>query len=109
MAGHATALGKVLMAFGTSDPLRGVLASELKPLTPYTIIDQGRLRRELATVRRVGIAIESQESVLGNACVAAPIFDLLLLLSGSSGLRQRTAPTASAGRSGRQSCAASRP
>jgi len=72
---YATALGKVLMAFGTSDPLRGVLASELKPLTPYTIIDPGRLLRELATVRRVGIAIESQESVLGNACVAAPIFD----------------------------------
>ena len=72
---YASALGKVLMAFGTSDPLRCLPASGLKPLTPYTITDPGRLLRELATVRRAGIAIESQESVLGNACVAAPIFD----------------------------------
>jgi IclR family transcriptional regulator, acetate operon repressor len=32
------------------------------------------LLRELAIVRRVGSAIESEEAVLGNACVAAPIF-----------------------------------
>ena len=72
---YASALGKVLMAFGTSDPLRSLPASGLKPLTAYTIIDPDRLLRELATVRRAGVAIESQEAVLGNACVAAPIFD----------------------------------
>jgi IclR family transcriptional regulator, acetate operon repressor len=66
---YASALGKVLMAFGPADRL------QLLALTPYTIIDPHRLRRELALVRRVGIAIESQEAVLGNACVAAPIFD----------------------------------
>jgi DNA-binding IclR family transcriptional regulator len=71
---HASALGKVLMAFGPADPLQ-LLPAGLKSLTPYTIIDPNRLRRELATVRRAGIAIESQEAVLGNACVAAPIFD----------------------------------
>ena len=72
---HASALGKALMAFDASDPLRLLSASGMKPLTPYTITDPGRLLRELATVRRAGIAIESQEAVLGNACVAAPIFD----------------------------------
>jgi IclR family acetate operon transcriptional repressor len=71
---HASALGKVLMAFGPADPLQ-LLPPCLKPLTPYTIIDPHRLQRELAIVRRVGTAIESQEAVLGNACVAAPIFD----------------------------------
>ena len=72
---YASALGKALMAFGTADPLQCVPASGLKPLTPYTIIDPHRLQRELATVRLVGSAIESEEAVLGNACVAAPIFD----------------------------------
>jgi IclR family transcriptional regulator, acetate operon repressor len=72
---YASALGKAMMAFGTSDPLRYLPASGLKRLTPYTITDPGRLLRELATVRRAGIAVESQESVLGNACVAAPIFN----------------------------------
>jgi DNA-binding IclR family transcriptional regulator len=72
---HASALGKVLMAFGPADPLQILPSAGLKPLTPYTIIDSHRLQRELAIVRRVGSAIESEEAVLGNACVAAPIFD----------------------------------
>src|ERR1700759_2172672 len=63
------------MAFGPSDPLRCLPASGLKPLTPYTITDPDRLLRELAQPRRTEKAIESQEAVLGNACVAAPIFD----------------------------------
>ena len=72
---YASALGKVLMAFGLEDPLKILASSHLEPLTPYTIIDPHRMQRELAIVRRVGTAIESQEAVLGNACVAAPIFD----------------------------------
>jgi DNA-binding IclR family transcriptional regulator len=72
---HACALGKVLMAFGPADPLQILPSAGLKPLTPYTIIDPHRLLRELAIVRRAGSAIESEEAVLGNACVAAPIFD----------------------------------
>jgi IclR family transcriptional regulator, acetate operon repressor len=72
---YASALGKALMAFGPADPLQILPQTAWKPLTPYTIIDPQRLKRELAIVRRVGTAIESQEAVLGNACVAAPIFD----------------------------------
>ncbi len=72
---YASALGKALLAFGPADPLQVLPSTGLKPLTPYTIIDPHRLQRELAIVRRVGTAIESQEAVLGNACVAAPIFD----------------------------------
>jgi DNA-binding IclR family transcriptional regulator len=72
---HASALGKVLMAFGPANPRQLLASAALKPLTPYTIMDPQRLLRELAIVRRVGTAIESQEAVLGNACVAAPIFD----------------------------------
>ena len=72
---YASALGKVLLAFGPADPLQVLPSTALKPLTPYTIIDPQRLQRELAIVHRVGTAIESQEAVLGNACVAAPIFD----------------------------------
>jgi IclR family acetate operon transcriptional repressor len=71
---YASALGKALMAFGPADPLQILPSAGLKPLTPYTIIDPDRLLRELAIVRRVGSAIESEEAVLGNACVAAPIF-----------------------------------
>jgi IclR family transcriptional regulator, acetate operon repressor len=72
---HASALGKILLAYGPPDAAVKIAAGGLKQLTAYTITDEWRLVRELATVRRTGIGIESQESVLGNACVAAPIFD----------------------------------
>jgi DNA-binding IclR family transcriptional regulator len=52
-----------------------VLASELKRLTRHTITQPERLRAQLEAVRKTGAAFEFEESVLGNACVAAPILD----------------------------------
>jgi DNA-binding IclR family transcriptional regulator len=72
---HASALGKVLLAFGSPEPLRTLLASGLKPLTPYTITEHRRLLAQLEAVRSDGVAFEYEESVIGNACVAAPVFD----------------------------------
>jgi len=45
---YASALGKVLMAFGPADPLQILPSAGLKPLTPYTIIDPHRLQRHVA-------------------------------------------------------------
>jgi IclR family transcriptional regulator, acetate operon repressor len=72
---HASALGKVLLAFGSPDRYQDLVASDLKALTPYTITDPSRLSLQLRRARREGVAYEIQESVLGNACVAGPIFD----------------------------------
>jgi DNA-binding IclR family transcriptional regulator len=72
---HACALGKALLAFEGPDRVSSVLRSELKALTPYTITDPSRLSVQIARARREGIAYESEEAVLGNACMAAPIFD----------------------------------
>jgi DNA-binding IclR family transcriptional regulator len=71
---HASALGKVLLAFDNSDSPRSLPLSDLKPLTRYTITDPNRLSLQLTRARREGVAYESEEAVLGNACVAAPIF-----------------------------------
>jgi len=71
---HASALGKILLAV-SPEPLRSLPLSDLKPLTRYTITDPDRLMRQLMKARREGVAFEDQEAVLGNACVAAPIFD----------------------------------
>lgn len=72
---HACALGKVMLAYASPDRAQSLLQSELKALTPYTITDPGRLSAQLARARREEVAYESEESVLGNACVAAPVFD----------------------------------
>jgi DNA-binding IclR family transcriptional regulator len=72
---HASALGKVLLAFDSADRVRSALRPDLKTITPYTVTDPNRLSLQLARARREGVAYESEESVLGNACVAAPVFN----------------------------------
>jgi len=71
---HASALGKVLLASGNPEALRRLLASSLRPLTPHTIVEPSRLLKQLEVVRREGVAFDYEEAVLGNTCVAAPIF-----------------------------------
>ncbi|WCB95359.1 Transcriptional repressor IclR [Baekduia alba] len=75
---HATGLGKALLAwaYADDDALAGWLerTGQLAARTPRTIVDGAALARELATVRRRGYALESEESELGVRCVAVPIF-----------------------------------
>jgi IclR family transcriptional regulator, acetate operon repressor len=67
---HATANGKVLLAFGG-----GELPRELTALTRRTITDPQKLRAELEQVRRSGFAVATEELELGLHAVAAPVFD----------------------------------
>lgn len=79
--GHATAAGKVLLAFGDAEP------GELKAYTARTITDRERLEVELARVARQGYseAIGEREEDL-NA-IAAPVFDADGDLAGIVGLQ----------------------
>ena len=71
---HSSALGKAMLAFAPAATQQAALAAELIPLTPYTITQPQRLRSQLEAARDTGVAYEFEEAVLGNACVAAPIF-----------------------------------
>jgi IclR family acetate operon transcriptional repressor len=66
---HATANGKVLLAFGDG------LLGRLTRLTPMTIVDRGQVRAELERTRAAGFAVAVEELELGLHAVAAPIFD----------------------------------
>lgn len=70
---HATGVGKALLAHQSDDVLRSVLGGSLKRLTPYTITEPGRLARELARVRRTGIATTAEEMTMGSFSVASPV------------------------------------
>ncbi len=72
---HCTAVGKVLIAFGGSDP------GELEPLTPATIVDRDRLQSEIARVRCEGSAVAVDELEVGLASLAAPVGDGMAALS----------------------------
>lgn len=69
---HASSLGKVLLAFGTT-PVEPVVEAGLEAYTRYTLAAPQRLNQALTEVRELGWAAEVQEMFMGNAGVAAPI------------------------------------
>ena len=72
---HATALGKAVLAYLPDDVRADLVGDELRKLTGQTLATPAALKRELATVRTRGYALERGEAVIGEAGVAAPIFD----------------------------------
>jgi DNA-binding IclR family transcriptional regulator len=71
---HTSALGKALLAFAAPEVVEDLVAEELPRLTRRTLT-AAALRRELDAVRERGVARERDEAVLGEASLAAPIFD----------------------------------
>ena len=69
---HATGVGKVLLAHAPADVQNEALA-RLTRVTPYTITQPGRLRRQLARVVRDGYATTVEEMSLGACSVAVPV------------------------------------
>jgi DNA-binding IclR family transcriptional regulator len=69
---HATGVGKVLLAYAPAE-VQELALSSLERLTPYTVIQPGRLRRQLEAVRRDGWASTVEEMTLGACSVAVPV------------------------------------
>lgn len=73
---HASAAGRVLLAFGTDELRRRILESEpLEKFTPETLVDPKKIKAKLSLIRKLGYAINRSETELEVAAVAAPIFD----------------------------------
>jgi IclR family transcriptional regulator, KDG regulon repressor len=84
---HCTALGKVMLAALTPDQLEAFMArSELKAFTPKSIIAAEPLRREIAEVRRAGMAIDDGEFDAELRCVALPVRDFSGQIIGAIGI-----------------------
>jgi DNA-binding IclR family transcriptional regulator len=82
---HATALGKVLLA-SNSWAAAEALAAGLPQFTPATITDGDRLSTVLAEVHQKGWASETEELVVGEVSVAAPINDRQGVTVGAIGI-----------------------
>jgi DNA-binding IclR family transcriptional regulator len=72
---HATAVGKILLAYSPSAVWESLSQKELQRITPYTIVEPGRLRRSLQEARREGVAYAREELTIGAVSVASPILD----------------------------------
>lgn len=70
---HATGVGLVLLAHAAPEFQDEYCAGPLASFTPHTITDPARLRRELAEVRRTGVAVSSRQVTDDALSVAAPV------------------------------------
>lgn len=83
---HASAHGKVALAFGPHDLLEATLARPLPRYTRHTITQPERLRREIALVRRRGWAAAFEEGPRsGMNTTSAPLFSAEGAFQGSIG------------------------
>jgi len=73
-AGHATALGKCILAHLDSEAANDYVERHpLHDLTARTITNRHTLERGLRQVRIEGLAVDDEEYLAGTACVAAPL------------------------------------
>ena len=72
---HATASGKVLLAWMDAVALKEILTSKLHHYTPHTISDPTSLEAELTAVRELSWASTTEEFEIGLNAVAVPVRD----------------------------------
>lgn len=72
---HASAQGKVLLAFAPRPVQERILSRKLERFTEHTIVARERLEAELVRIARQGFAAAPEEVLLGVNVMAAPIFD----------------------------------
>lgn len=80
---HASAHGKVWLAFGPTHLADRVLAGPLKSWTPQTLSTPAILRAEITAVKARGWSTAPDEVITGVNTIAAPIFDHRGVLVGS--------------------------
>jgi len=97
---HATAAGKLLLAYHHQDPAgvrNWIDDRDLAAKTPNTVTDPERLAAMFAVIKEQGFAVDDQESEIGVNCLALPVFfDASSVPTGAvsvSGLTFRTSLT----------------
>jgi DNA-binding IclR family transcriptional regulator len=72
---HASALGKVLLAYQPEFRQALLAKGPLRSLTAETVTDPDELDKDLAEVLATGYALEDEEAVLGEYSIAVPVAD----------------------------------
>jgi DNA-binding IclR family transcriptional regulator len=72
---HASAQGKVMLAFAPQPFRMRVLAQPLQRLTDKTVTSVRKLEQQLLDIARLGFVSAPEEAMLGLNAIAAPIFD----------------------------------
>lgn len=71
---HCTGVGKVILAFGPAEILDRMLHKDLYIRhTRNTITSPKQLKAEVATIRKLGYAVDDEEEELAVRCIAVPV------------------------------------
>jgi IclR family transcriptional regulator, KDG regulon repressor len=83
---HASAQGKVTLAFASPEFRARILRAKLEIFTPYTIISPAILVTELEKIQAQGWATAPNQVGIGLNTLAAPIFDSSGAICGAVGI-----------------------
>jgi DNA-binding IclR family transcriptional regulator len=84
---HCTALGKIILASLRPDQLkRFIERAELKPSTDKSIVSGSALLREIAEIKRTGVAFDDGEFNPEVRCIAVPVMDFTGQVVGALGI-----------------------
>ena len=72
---YATASGKAILAFLPDTKRNAILRQPLPTITSTTITSPNQLKKQLATIRELGFAINQEELEEGLVVVAAPLYN----------------------------------
>lgn len=72
---HASAQGRLTLAFSPAAMQQRVLSRKLQSFTPHTLTDSAKLRARLAQIRTQLYDVAMDETLLGISAVAAPILN----------------------------------
>jgi IclR family acetate operon transcriptional repressor len=73
---YCTALGKAILSHLPEEETKELIGSlTFERLTPRTLNQPAKLKKDLVKSRLQGYALDNEEAVLGARCIAAPIFD----------------------------------
>jgi len=73
---YCTAVGKVFAAELPEQELEGLIErTDFQTKTPKTITSPAVFRKEMARIRKKGVAFDNEEHIKGVRCLAAPIRD----------------------------------
>jgi DNA-binding IclR family transcriptional regulator len=83
LALHASAHGKIWLAFGPEALIKRVLSAPRPAWTPHTLTDAKTIAAEVQAVRKRGWSTAPNQAVMGVNTLAAPVFDHRGALVGS--------------------------
>jgi IclR family KDG regulon transcriptional repressor len=72
---HASAQGRLNLAFAPLAVQQRILARKLQAFTPRTMVDPAKLRERLSQIRQQLFDVSMDETLLGISAVAAPILN----------------------------------